>query len=135
MSVKLLKFLVVDDSMAVRQVVSGYLREFGIEQIVQVSSGREALNSLKRGKFDVVLSDLNMPNMSGLDLLRAMRSEPDLAEIPFLMITSEKDANLLKEVVTSGVTQILMKPFNMQQLQVKLSATLRKVKRPPKPDD
>ena len=83
-----MKILVVDDLAPMRHVIKGILKQLGFKNIIEVEDGTEALRALKKEKFGLTLADWNMPNMNGLDLLKAVRSDETLKDIPFLMVTA-----------------------------------------------
>ncbi|MEC5387775.1 response regulator [Uliginosibacterium sp. H3] len=104
-------FLVVDDFEPMRKITAGQLRQLGAERILEAANGAEALKLIRNGQVSVVLSDWNMPVMSGLDLLRALRADPALHALPFMMITVETERERVQEVIHSGVSEVLIKPY------------------------
>jgi two-component system chemotaxis response regulator CheY len=113
--------LVVDDASAMRRIVRGLLKELGFKNIREADNGQVALDELKKRKADLVVSDWNMPEMSGIDLLRAMRSDEVLKNIPVLMVTAEAKKENILEAIQAGVNNYIVKPFNAQTLQEKLN--------------
>jgi two-component system chemotaxis response regulator CheY len=113
--------LVVDDASAMRRIVRGLLKELGFKNIREADNGQVALDELKKRKADLVVSDWNMPEMSGIDLLRAIRSDEALKNIPVLMVTAEAKKENILAAVQAGVNNYIVKPFNAQTLQEKLS--------------
>jgi two-component system chemotaxis response regulator CheY len=113
--------LVVDDASAMRRIVRGLLKELGFKNIREADNGQVALDELKRRKADLVVSDWNMPEMSGIDLLRAMRSDEALKNIPVLMVTAEAKKENILAAIQAGVNNYIVKPFNAQTLQEKLN--------------
>lgn len=109
-------FLVVDDIEAMRKVITHQLRTLGVDSIVTANNGAEALAVLKRQHVDVILSDWNMPVMSGLELLRVLRADPDLQRIPFVMITAEAERMRVQEAIANGVSNLLVKPYTTRSL-------------------
>ena len=85
-----LKFLVVDDFSTMRRIVRGLLKEMGCNNCEEAEDGQVALNMLKAAKFDFVVSDINMPNMNGFDLLKAIKADDSLKHLPVLMVTAEE---------------------------------------------
>ncbi|MFT2111871.1 response regulator [Marinomonas sp. 2405UD68-3] len=116
--------LVVDDQETMRQLVSRSLRQLGCEQVLVASNGVTALGILDNQHVDMIISDWNMPNMTGVDLLKAVRANSDTASIPFLMMTAETDRRRVSEVISSGVSGFLIKPFNLKLLQQKIEHSL-----------
>ena len=113
--------LVVDDASATRQIIKSMLKELGFNNIREVENGQLALDSLKRRKADLVLSDWNMPVMSGIDLLRAIRADKELKAIPVMMVTAEAEPENIMEAVKAGVNNYIVKPFNAKTLEEKLN--------------
>lgn len=121
---KNLKVLLVDDFEPMRKITINQLKNMGIHLIMQASNGDEALRLLQHKAFDLVLSDWKMPKMSGLDLLKAVRAEPNLQHLPFLMITSESNRDHILEAIGHGVSDILVKPYTAKLLGDKLERAL-----------
>ena len=116
-----MEVLVVDDASAMRRIVRELLRELGFRNIREADNGQTALEALKKKKADFVVSDWNMPVMTGIDLLRAIRGDEGLKSIPVLMVTAEAKQENLVEAVQAGVSNYIVKPFNAQTLQDKLN--------------
>lgn len=110
------RVLVVDDFEAMCKVTVSQLRQVGVERIMTARDGAEALRHLKSAPFDIVLSDWNMPVMTGIELLKAMRADPELSALPFVLITAEAERQKVAEAIASGVTSMLLKPYSPQQL-------------------
>ena len=121
---KKLVFLVVDDFEAMRRVTANQLRQLGAEKIVTARDGKEALRFLRNQSIDFVLSDWNMPVMSGLELLKVMRSDPKLFTIPFIMVTAEAERPHIEEAIACGVTSMLLKPYSPAQLMMRVERGL-----------
>ncbi|OUT55634.1 Chemotaxis protein CheY [Stieleria bergensis] len=107
--------LVVDDSTSMRQMVSFTLGQAGFD-ITEGSNGQEGLDNSKGKKFDLVVTDLNMPVMDGLTLIRNLRQDPSFKAVPILMLTTESQASRKQEGKTAGATGWIVKPFNPTQL-------------------
>jgi CheY-like chemotaxis protein len=134
MNLHQLNYLVVDDLELMRAVTVNQLRGMGCEKVKVARNGSEALDMLRANIFDAVLSDWNMPVMSGLELLKALRADAKLAKIPFLMITAEAERQRIEEVISAGVNALLVKPYNSASLLSRLERMLDPQKRPtPKP--
>jgi two-component system chemotaxis response regulator CheY len=120
------KVLVVDDSKAMRLLVLRSLRTAGldIETALEAGNGTEGCNVLKAEKVDLVFSDWNMPLMSGLDFLKWTRSESDVKQIPFYLITTETGQAQVTEALSAGATGYLCKPFAPEDLAHSLAAYL-----------
>ena len=116
------KVIVVDDSSVMRQIIKNNLKQLGFEQsnVVDAEDGEQALKKINEDTIDLVISDWNMPRMTGIDLLIAIRADDALKELPFLMVTSEADKEKIIEAVQAGVNQYIVKPFNTTQLEEKI---------------
>ncbi len=113
--------MTVDDSASVRQMVSFTLKNEGYT-VIEASDGKDALGKLK-GKVDMIITDLNMPNMDGIELIRSVRALPAYKFIPIVMLTTESQASKKQEGKTAGATGWIVKPFKPDQLL----AVVRKV--------
>lgn len=113
--------LVVDDASTMRRIVRGLLRELSLKNIREAENGSDALEQLRRKKADLVISDWNMPQMTGIELLRAIRSDNGLKEVPVLMVTAEAKKENIMEAVQAGVSNYIVKPFSAETLQEKLN--------------
>ncbi len=118
--------LVVDDSAAIRKILQRVLRQTGmsIRTIHEAGDGREALEALKAHKVDLVLTDINMPKMDGLQFLAALKSSPDSRRIPVVMITTEGGETKVAEAVRLGAAGYVRKPFTADQIKEKLAGLL-----------
>lgn len=114
--------LVVDDFATMRLIVKNILKQIGFENIMNADDGRSALALLKRQSIQFVVSDWNMPYMSGLELLREIRANPDLKEIPLLMVTAEGQKENIVKAAKAGVSNYIVKPFTMETLHAKIKA-------------
>lgn len=119
-----LEVLVVDDQRAMRSLVSDSLRHFGCTKIIECGDGKEALQELLARPRHMVISDLNMPVMDGLELLAAVRRDPGLKSMAFIMLTSRGEVELVKKAVSLGVNNYLMKPFSAAGLKSKIEAVV-----------
>jgi two-component system chemotaxis response regulator CheY len=113
--------LIVDDASAMRRIVRGLLKELGFKNMRESENGQLALDELKKRKADFVISDWNMPVMTGLDLLKAIRADEVLKTTPVLMVTAEAKQENIIAAVQAGVSNYIVKPFNAQTLQEKLN--------------
>lgn len=113
-------FLVVDDFETMRKVTVTQLRSLGVNEIVTANNGEEALRILATRHVDFVLSDWNMPVMSGLDLLKAVRSDERLYSLPFVMITAEAARSRVAEAVACGVSDLIVKPYTAERLSMRI---------------
>ncbi len=113
--------LVVDDADTMRRIVCNLLRGLGIKNLREAENGNAALQELKAKKVDLVVSDWNMPVMSGIELLRAIRADEELKSIPVLMVTAEAKKENIIEAVQAGASNYIVKPFNAKTLEEKLA--------------
>jgi len=119
------KILVVEDDPGSAKLVTYHLRMMGFKNTTEVSDGNAALEHLKKEKADLVIADWHMPNMNGLNLFRALREEELWQEIPFLMITVEKDHQKVQEAIQAGVRDYIVKPINVEKFKRKIYELLR----------
>ncbi|MCG6268659.1 response regulator [Vibrio furnissii] len=117
------KILAVDDSISICQMVSHTLKDAGYD-VETANDGREALTKAQSTKFDVVISDVNMPNMGGFELVKAIRGNPQYKFIPILMLTTETSMEKKQEGKLAGATGWLVKPFNPDTLLKTLKRVL-----------
>jgi two-component system chemotaxis response regulator CheY len=122
-----LRFLVVDDFATMRRIVRNLLRELGFNNIEEAEDGVDALQKLRTKSFDFVVSDWNMPNMQGIDLLRAIRADDKLRALPVLMVTAEAKRENIIEAAQAGVNGYVVKPFNADTLREKLDAIFQRL--------
>lgn len=124
---KSIKILVVDDFATMRKVIRNLLKQSGYENIVEAEDGVNALKILKSQKIDFIVSDWNMPNMSGLELLKAVRADEDLKTLPFLMVTAEALQENVVAAVKAGVSNYIVKPFTSETLDEKIKKIMEKM--------
>ena len=123
---KNMKILIVDDFATMRKVIRNILKQLGYENIVEAEDGVLALRALKSQKIDFIICDWNMPNMTGLELLKAVRADDDLASSPFLMVTAEALQENVVAAVKAGVSNYIVKPFTAEILNEKIGKILEK---------
>ena len=119
-----IKVLVVDDFATMRRIIKGVLKQLGFDNIVEAEDGSIALDSLKKEEIGLIVSDWNMPKMTGLDLLRAVKGDAGLKGIPFIMVTAEGLKENVLEAVKLGVTNYIVKPFTPEGFSEKIQAAL-----------
>jgi two-component system chemotaxis response regulator CheY len=112
--------LVVDDFATMRRIIKNILKQLGYTNVDEADDGVSALSRLKTGRFDFVVTDWNMPNMSGLDLIKAIRADANLKGIPILMVTAEAMKENIIEAVKAGVNNYVVKPFTADVLKEKI---------------
>jgi two-component system chemotaxis response regulator CheY len=116
------KILVVDDFSTMRRIVINILHRLGYQDVVEAENGSDALKKLKEENFHLVISDWNMPTMSGYELLQALRSDDALKETPFLMVTAEGRKENIIAAVKAGANNYVVKPFNQATLEEKINS-------------
>ena len=115
------KFLVVDDFSTMRRIVRNLLKELGFSNVDEAEDGIAALAKLRSTNFDFVVSDWNMPNMTGLDLLKEIRSDANLKHLPVLMVTAEAKKENIVSAAQAGASGYVVKPFTAATLEEKLN--------------
>ena len=121
-----MKVLVVDDFATMRKIVRNILKQIGFEDITEAEDGSVALRLIKSEPVGLVVSDWNMPNMSGLDLLKEIRKNPQTASLPVFMVTAEGLKENVMEAVKAGVNNYVVKPFTAEVLQEKIETIFKK---------
>ena len=121
------RFLIVDDFSTMRRIVRNLLKEIGFNNAEEAEDGQVALNMLKAAKFDFVVSDINMPNMNGFELLKHIRSDESLKGIPVLMVTAEAKKEDIVAAAQGGASGYIVKPFTKATLEEKVYKILQKV--------
>jgi two-component system chemotaxis response regulator CheY len=122
-----LKFLIVDDFSTMRRIVRGLLKEMGCNNADEAEDGAVALGMLKAQKYDFVVSDINMPNMNGFELLKAVKAEESLKHIPVLMVTAEARKEDIVLAAQSGAAGYIVKPFTKATLEEKVQKIMQKL--------
>ncbi|MBA3004452.1 MAG: response regulator [Desulfurivibrio sp.] len=116
-----MKILVVDDFATMRRIIKNILTQLGFKNIIEADDGTTALSVLKSEKIGLIVSDWNMPKMTGLDLLKAVRADASMANTPFIMVTAEAQQDNIILAVKAKVSQYIVKPFTAETLSEKLS--------------
>ena len=119
-----MRILVVDDFMTMRRVVRGLLREMGLDDVAEAASGAAALDLLRAGGVDAVISDIEMPTLGGFELLSAIRRDPRWRHLPVLMVTAEARKDEIVRCTQAGASAYLVKPFARAVLEDKLRVAL-----------
>jgi two-component system chemotaxis response regulator CheY len=122
-----MKFLIVDDFSTMRRIVRGLLKEMGCNNADEAEDGAVALQMLKNGRYDFVVSDINMPNMNGFDLLKAVKADDSLKHLPVLMVTAEARKEDIVLAAQSGAAGYIVKPFTKATLEEKLMKIIQKL--------
>ncbi|MES2207173.1 MAG: chemotaxis response regulator CheY [Pseudomonadota bacterium] len=124
---KNLKFLVVDDFSTMRRIIRNLLKELGFSNVDEAEDGAVGLQKLRSGSFQFVITDWNMPNMTGIQLLRAIRAEATLRTLPVLMVTAEAKKENIIEAAQAGANGYIVKPFTAATLDEKLGKIFDKM--------
>jgi two-component system, chemotaxis family, chemotaxis protein CheY len=122
-----LKFLIVDDFSTMRRIVRNLLKEAGYANAEEAEDGVTALQKLKGAKFDFVVSDINMPNMNGFELLSQIRADDALKHLPVLMITAEARKEDIVMAAQAGASGYIVKPFTKATLEEKVAKIMQKL--------
>ena len=115
-----MRILVVDDFSTMRRIITNVLKQIGFENIHEAEDGAKALDILQQEKIDFVITDWNMPQMSGLDLLKAIRADPERKDTPVLMVTAESLQENIVAAAQAGVNNYIIKPFDASTLSAKI---------------
>ena len=121
------KFLVVDDFSTMRRIVRNLLKELGFSNVDEAEDGVAALSKLRGAQFDFVVSDWNMPNMTGIDLLKEIRADANLKHLPVLMVTAEAKKENIIFAAQAGANGYIVKPFTAATLEEKLNKIFQNV--------
>lgn len=124
---KELSVLLVDDQRSMRQLARYALEEMGMADIVTASSGREAIKRLSKKNFSLILSDWHMDEIDGLTLLKVVRQHPATKKIPFIMLTGQSDVDEVRKAIKAGVSNYIIKPFDMASLRKKIEDVIGKI--------
>ena len=127
MADKNIRFLIVDDFATMRRIVRNLLKDLGFHNAEEAEDGQDALNKLRQMPFDFVISDWNMPNMDGLELLSAIRSTPETSTMPVLMVTAEARKENIIAAAQAGASGYVVKPFTAATLEEKLNKIFAKI--------
>ncbi|SEQ17748.1 two-component system, chemotaxis family, response regulator CheY [Ectothiorhodospira magna] len=118
---KNMKILIVDDFSTMRRIIKNLLRDLGYNNTAEADDGNTALPMLQNGNYDFLVTDWNMPGMPGIDLLRAVRADPRLKDMPVLMVTAEAKREQIVEAAQAGVNGYIVKPFTAETLKEKIN--------------
>lgn len=127
MADKNMSMLVVDDFPTMRRIVRSLLKELGFTNVEEAEDGQDALNKLRAGNFEFVVSDWNMPNLDGLDMLKQIRADDKLKHLPVLMVTAEAKKENIIAAAQAGANGYVVKPFTAAILEEKLNKIFEKM--------
>lgn len=119
-----MKILVVDDSSTMRRIIINMLTKIGGHEIVEAGNGREGIDKVQTGGIEFILTDWHMPEMNGLEFVRAVRETPGMERVPILMVTSNAVSDEVMEAVKAGVNGYVVKPFQPETLRAKIESVL-----------
>ncbi|MDA8418765.1 MAG: response regulator [Desulfobacteraceae bacterium] len=119
-----IKVLIVDDFATMRRIVKNILTQLGYKNVIEADDGTSAINLLKQEKVGLIISDWNMPKMTGLELLKNVRANPEWASTPFIMVTAEAQQENIIMAVKAKVSQYIVKPFTADTLGEKINKVL-----------
>ncbi len=117
-----IKILVVDDAPMIRRIMKNLLKEMGFTNIDEAEDGMVALQKLRSQKFDFVITDWNMPNLTGIELVQEIRKDPNLKHLPIMMVTAEAKKENIILALKSGVNNYIVKPFTPENVKAKIEA-------------
>lgn len=116
--------LIVDDSASLRHLIKKSLESAGFGNLLEAEDGKQALDMLMEHQVHLIISDINMPKVNGLELLKALLNHSTLKNIPFIVLTSETDDEMFKTVMQTGATDFIKKPFTHDQLIIKIKSII-----------
>jgi len=122
-----MKVLIVDDFSTMRRIIKNLMRDLGFNNTSEADDGNTALPMLKSGGYDFLITDWNMPGMTGIDLLRAVRNDPEMANLPVLLVTAEAKKEQIIEAAQAGVNGYIVKPFNVATLKEKIEKIFERI--------
>lgn len=122
-----MKILIVDDFSTMRRIIKNLLRDLGFTNTTEADDGNSALPLLQSSNFDFLITDWNMPGMTGIELLKAVRADPKLANLPILMVTAEAKREQIIEAAQAGVNGYVVKPFTAAALKDKIEKIFERV--------
>lgn len=124
---KNMKILIVDDFSTMRRIIKNLLRDLGFTNTQEADDGQTALPMLQSGSFDFLVTDWNMPGMQGIDLLKAVRADENLKNLPVLLVTAEAKREQIVEAAQCGVNGYIVKPFTAQTLEEKINKIFERI--------
>ena len=121
-----MKVLVVDDFATMRKIIKNVLRQINMDNVVEAENGKHALSVLKNDNIEFIISDWIMPEMTGIEFLRACKEDETIKNIPFVMVTAEAQKDSVLEAIKAGVDNYIVKPFTPEKLKEVIGKTLAK---------
>ncbi len=121
-----MRVLVVDDFPTMRKILKNVLKQINMQNTLEAGNGKEALDLLRKEEIDLIICDLVMPEMTGMELLQACKNDPQISRIPFIMVTAEAQKETVMEAIKAGVDNYITKPFTPERLQDAISKVVVK---------
>lgn len=121
-----MRVLVVDDFATMRKIIKNVLKQISIDNVVEAENGKHALSVLRSDDIDFIISDWIMPEMTGIEFLKACKEDETIKNIPFVMVTAEAQKDSVLEAIKSGVDNYIVKPFTPEKLKDVISKTMAK---------
>jgi two-component system chemotaxis response regulator CheY len=121
-----MRVLIVDDFPTMRRILKNVLRQIHIENTLEAQNGKEALDLLRREEVNLIICDLLMPEMTGMELLRVCKDDPRISHIPFILVTAEAQKETVMDAIKAGVDNYITKPFTPDRLQEAIKKTMEK---------
>jgi two-component system, chemotaxis family, chemotaxis protein CheY len=121
-----MRVLVVDDFPTMRRILKNVLRQIHMENTLEAENGKEALNLLRKEEVDLIICDLLMPEMTGMELLQVCKADPEISHIPFIMVTAEAQKKAVMQAIKAGVDHYITKPFTPERLQEAINKVMPK---------
>jgi two-component system, chemotaxis family, chemotaxis protein CheY len=112
-----MRVLIVDDFPTMRRILKNVLRQINMQNALEAQNGKEALDLLRKEEIDLIICDLLMPEMTGMELLQACKADPQISHIPFIMVTAEAQKKTVMDAIKAGVDNYITKPFTPERLQ------------------
>ncbi|NJD05205.1 MAG: chemotaxis protein CheY [Methylococcaceae bacterium] len=122
-----IRILVVDDFSTMRRINKNILKQLGFENVEEAEDGNDAFAKLQKGGYGFVVSDWNMPNLDGLGLLKKIRADPALKDLPVMLVTAEAEKDMVVEAIQAGVNNYVVKPFTAETFKAKMDKVFEKL--------
>jgi two-component system chemotaxis response regulator CheY len=122
-----MRVLVVDDFATMRKIIKNVLRQISIENVVEAENGKHGLTLLKKEEIDLIISDWIMPEMTGIEFLKACKEDEEIKKIPFIMVTAEAQKDCIMEAIKSGVDNYIVKPFTPDKLRAAIDKAKERI--------
>jgi two-component system, chemotaxis family, chemotaxis protein CheY len=124
-----MRVLIVDDFPTMRKILKNVLKQINMQNTLEAENGKEALDLLRKEEIDLIICDLLMPEMTGMELLQVCKDDPEISRIPFIMVTAEAQKKTVMEAIKAGVDNYITKPFTPERLQDAISKVMAKTEK------